>query len=86
MNLKKDIMKNVQILNVVYIECGILSSVVSFVVTEENEAEQVKKAETLFLDKIANISDDFDETEVLDNGYFDSDGEYIALEWSIIGE
>jgi hypothetical protein len=71
-------------LNVVYIDCGILSSVVSFPITEENESEQVRLAEELFIEKVSSLTDDFDKDDVLDNGYFDFDGVYIALEWSII--
>jgi len=82
-------MKNLRILNIVFIECGILSTVTSFIVTEENETEQVKKAEELFLSKISeevDLSED-DKEEVLDNGYFDEDGIYYALEWStVVGE
>jgi hypothetical protein len=78
-------MKNLKILNVVFIDCGILSSVVSFPMTEENESEQVRLAEELFIEKISSCTDDFDKDEVLDNGYFDCDGVYVALDWSIIG-
>lgn len=72
-----------QIVNVVEIINGNLSSIESFPILEEKD--QVEKAETLFIKKVRENSTqlDIEDEELLDDAYWsDNSGYEVMISWS----
>ena len=72
-----------EIINLVIIECGIVEKILSYTNVgdaEKNFIELIKAENSGFFLKIT----DEDISEALENGYYDNNGFYISIVWSVL--